>query len=198
MAVLDDLVQFVGGNTLGGSWQKPQLRKRCEEFLEDGGIVAPTGTISITENGTVDVTQYASASIEVSGGGTPDRITVGMIANFDWPVLNGMTDEATESMYVEGEEVDEILGAQGVYSPEDCSYKIEFNLEGNENTYICTEADGSIVYKNEDEYSFPKTVTISRHESVAFDFGEGSEGQPLVFNLVYDPNNDRYVLSENN
>ena len=29
----------------------------------------PTGTINITENGTVDVTNYASASVEVQGGG---------------------------------------------------------------------------------------------------------------------------------
>lgn len=31
--------------------------------------ITPTGTISITQNGTVDVTQYASANINVSGGG---------------------------------------------------------------------------------------------------------------------------------
>lgn len=32
--------------------------------------IVPTGTLSITENGTKDVTQYASVSVDVQGGGT--------------------------------------------------------------------------------------------------------------------------------
>ncbi|MDV3426900.1 MAG: hypothetical protein LIR50_06870 [Bacillota bacterium] len=33
-------------------------------------FICPTGTVNITENGTVDVTQYASANVSISGGGT--------------------------------------------------------------------------------------------------------------------------------
>lgn len=39
------------------------------QWVASGGGVTPTGTIEITENGTVDVTQYASANVNVSGGG---------------------------------------------------------------------------------------------------------------------------------
>lgn len=38
--------------------------------LIDGGGITPTGTIQIAENGTVDVTNYASAEVNVSGGGS--------------------------------------------------------------------------------------------------------------------------------
>ena len=68
MALLDDLEQFVKNNTTEGSWMKQNLRERCGDFIEEEGITAPTGRISITENGTVDVAQYASADVEVSGG----------------------------------------------------------------------------------------------------------------------------------
>lgn len=37
--------------------------------ISGGGGITPTGTINISQNGTFDVTQYASALVNVAGGG---------------------------------------------------------------------------------------------------------------------------------
>jgi len=49
------------------SYTPPQMAAAIES-IPTGGIT-PTGTLNISENGTYDVTQYASASVSVSGGG---------------------------------------------------------------------------------------------------------------------------------
>lgn len=56
---------------------KPSQMPAAIRSIQSG--ITPTGTKSITENGTYDVTNYASVLINVSGGGGSDLITGSVI-----------------------------------------------------------------------------------------------------------------------
>ena len=157
--MLDDLVQFVSGNTLGGSWQKPQLRKRCEEFLEN-------------------------ADIDGGGGGTPDRITVGMLETFDWTTVTVNINQETGTMSISGEDIENVLGISEDSTPEDCSFK--FKIPDGINPPIVYVFDSfgenhSVIYK--DTASGTTSMQIIYHDSVAL-IAEGEEPVTLSYNSV--------------
>ena len=65
---LEDIADAIRGKLSSSDTYTPGQMAGAIENIPTGGIT-PTGTINITENGSVDVTQYATANVNVSGGG---------------------------------------------------------------------------------------------------------------------------------
>lgn len=164
MALLDDLVQFVSGNTLNGSWQKPQLKQRCEKFLEDADIGG--------------------------GGDMPDKVTVAMMESVEWPELVEVVPEGEISVsYFTGENVDEILGVGESNDPQNCSYEIVCNIEGSAN-FICTLIDqGVVTYSRVVEGDMAGEIIIERHDHVSVMYPTWREPD----NYAYDAESDTYI-----
>lgn len=66
---LDAITKAYGGTPTESNLIVDKLEDIADGLESGGGGQKPTGTIEITENGTYDVKQYASADVNVSGGG---------------------------------------------------------------------------------------------------------------------------------
>jgi len=72
MATIEQNLQTIANavDTIKDNLGLSESASLSDVVTKSASVIEPTGTISITENGTVDVTNYANASVEVSGGGT--------------------------------------------------------------------------------------------------------------------------------
>lgn len=100
-----------------------------EELISDGlaeayTLISPTGSISITENGTVDVTQYAQASVNVADfKNLVDRSITSVTAD----MLQGVTSIGEAAFVGCNSLVIAILG--NVTSIDDYAFSACYNLE---------------------------------------------------------------------
>lgn len=67
---MSDVINYMSENMTGINPKEKTVAKALKYYTDNyvgGGGITPTGTINIIENGTVDVTNYASANVNVPG-----------------------------------------------------------------------------------------------------------------------------------
>ena len=98
------------------------------------GMVTPTGTYNISENGNYDISTYASAYVNVSGGGGVDY----QLVDLSYTMTVGEKYEFNGRLSIDGQITSEIAQTYPVFEPYIGSYLC--GIVGNDNTtsdYYC-------------------------------------------------------------
>ena len=166
---IDDTILTAIANAIRSKLSSSNTYKPSEMATAIGSIsggITPTGTISITQNGTVDVTNYASASVNVSSASpwvdvTPD-------------LANGTNGTGTASTYSNGA-LRVYSTSNGTYRSYDVpitlesgkKYRMEFTLSNAKttttNTAFINASDSKVMvgFQKADSASYAIETTLS-------------------------------------
>ena len=143
--------------------------------------ITPTGTLPITQNGIVDVTNYASANVSVSGGSSFDLETIPYVLR-----QNGVLSKAFYYDSNEGRFYLASCDANGYIDSHDIYFEIDMLLTGYEDGIVEIIDLDFLDYMGYYDYGYHYYPVLSLDGTTVSIYNWSNSG--YLFTLQADPN----------